>query len=96
MVAASAVDDRCFVESSESSLLQSLELCVAPPSPMLCVTPPTPNIVSPTSPLCTELCKESLSPTRVGPGFSGVMKLKPKKKQARHLVLVVPRYLATG
>jgi len=97
MVSASAVDDRCFVESSESGLLQPLELCVAPPSPKLCVTPPTPNIVSPTSPpLCTELCKESLSPTTVGPGFSGVTKLKPKKKQARHPVLVVPRYLAAG
>jgi len=97
MVSASAVDDRCFVESSESGLLQALELYVAPPSPKLCVTPPTPSIVSPTSPpLCTELCKESLSPTTVGPGFSGVMKLKPKKKQARHPVLVVPRYLAAG
>jgi len=97
MVSALAVDDRCFVESSESGLLQPLELFVTPPSPKLCVTPPTPNIVSPTSPpLCTELCKESLSPTTVGPGFSGGIKLKPKKKQARHPVLVVPRYLAAG
>ena len=97
MVSASAVDDRCFVESSESGLLQPLELCVAPPSLKLCVTPPTPNIVSPTSPpLCKELCKESLSPTTVGPGFSDIVKLKPKKKKARHPVLVVPRYLAAG
>lgn len=97
MVSASTVDDRCFVESSDSGLLQPLELCVAPPSPKLCVTPPTPNIVSPVSPpQCKELCKDSLSPTTTGPGFSGVAKLKPRKKKARHPVLVVPRYLAAG
>lgn len=97
MVSASVVDDRCFVESSESGLLQPLDLCVPPPSPKLCVTPPTPSILSPTSPLlCKELCKESLSPASVGPGFSSVAKLKPKKKKARHPVLVVPRYLAAG
>jgi len=95
MVSASAIDDRCFVESSNSGLLQPCELCVAPPSPKLCVTPPTPNIVSPTSPpLSNNLSKESLSPAVVGSGFH-VAKLKPKKKP-RHPVLVLPRYLAAG
>ncbi|KDR22889.1 uncharacterized protein LOC110841472 isoform X2 [Zootermopsis nevadensis] len=97
MVSASGVDDRCFVEQSNSGLLQPYELCVAPPSPKLCVTPPTPIVVSPTSPLLSdELSKEILLPTVVGPEFSGIVKLKPKKKKSRHPVLDLPRYLAAG
>lgn len=97
MVSASGVDDRCFVEQSNSGLLQSHELCVAPPSPKLCVTPPTPSVVPPTSPLLSnELSKEILSPTVVGPEFSGIAKLKPKKKKSRHPVLDLPRYLAAS
>lgn len=97
MVSVSGVDDRCFVERSNSGLLQPHEMCVAPPSPKLCVTPPTPSVVSPTSPLLSDqLSKEILSPTVVGPGFSGSAKLKPKKKKSKHSVLDLPRYLAAG
>lgn len=97
MVSASGVDDRCFVEQNNSGLLQPQELCVPPSSPKLCVTPPTPSVVSPTSPLLSnELSKEILSPTVLGPEFSGNTKLKPKKKKSRHPVLVLPRYLSAG
>ena len=102
MVSASVVDNRfnsdCFIESSDSNLLQPLKLCVPSPSPKLCVTPPTPNVVSPTSPPLPpqthDIPKESLLQTVMGKHFPGVTKLKPKKKKSGNPVLVLPHYLA--